>query len=214
MTFKKSYYFSHDYHARHDPKLERLRMELGPVSDGIFWDLVEMLYEENGYLSIQDIPLYSKMLNTNEQVLNKVVTNLFVVDGDRFYNQSLLDRLEHINNICGKRSFAGKASGKARQKNICSTSVEHMSNIRERGERGDKEKKINNKELFGEFVYLTTNEYTQLVAWYGEQGAKKRIENLNTYIGAKGKKYKSHYHTILMWENKNAGSTGTGFKKP
>lgn len=129
---KNTYYFPHDYHARHDPKLERLRMELGPISDGIFWDIVEMLYEEGGYLTISDIPLYSKMLNTDEHMLNKVVNTLFLTDGDRFYNQSLLDRLEHLQNVIEKRGLAGKASGKARQKNTCLTNDEHLSNNRER----------------------------------------------------------------------------------
>jgi hypothetical protein len=29
--------------------------------------------------------------------------------------------------------------------------------------------------------------------------AKEKIERLNNYIGSSGKKYKSHYHTILNW---------------
>ncbi|MFA5392055.1 MAG: Lin1244/Lin1753 domain-containing protein, partial [Candidatus Omnitrophota bacterium] len=62
---KETYYFPHDYHARHDPKLERLRIEMGPVSDGIFWNLVEMLYEQGGYLQLKDVPIYSKMLNAD-----------------------------------------------------------------------------------------------------------------------------------------------------
>lgn len=136
---KQSYYFPHDYHARHDPKLEKLRMELGPISDGIFWDLVEMLYEENGYLSVKDIPIYAKMLNTDEHMLNKVINELFLKDGDRFYNKSLLDRLEHLNDVIYKRQLAGEASGKARQKNKSGTSVEHLSNTIDKGDREIKE---------------------------------------------------------------------------
>jgi hypothetical protein len=125
---KQSYYFPHDFHARHDPKLERLRMEIGPISDGIFWDLVEMLYEEGGYLLIADIPVYAKMLNTDEHMLNKCINILFLKDGDRFYNQSLLDRLNHLQNVIDKRSLAGKKSANVRKMNTCSTSVEHLSN--------------------------------------------------------------------------------------
>lgn len=137
---KNSFYFPHDYHARHDPKLERLRMEVGPVSDGIFWNIVEMLYEEGGYLNTQDIPLYAKMINADEQMFNKVVNNLFITDGERFYNQSLLDRLNHINKVREERRISGKASGKARQTNTCSTSDEHLrNNIKE--SKVNKEKK-------------------------------------------------------------------------
>jgi len=99
---KNSYYFPHDYHARHDPKLERLRMDIGPVGDGIYWDLVEMLYEEDGYLPLKDIPLIAKTLNTTKELVEKVInqSNLFIKQGDTFTSQSLLNRLKHIS---GKR---------------------------------------------------------------------------------------------------------------
>lgn len=96
---KDTYYFPHDYHARHDPKLEDLRMEIGPVGDGIYWDLVEMLYEQGGYLPLKNIPLFAKVLNTTEELLEKVIktSELFVVNGDNFYSESLIARLKHIN---------------------------------------------------------------------------------------------------------------------
>ena len=96
---KNSYYFPHDYHARHDPKLERLRMDMGPLGDGIYWNLVEMLYEEGGYLRIKDIPLIALSMRTTIELLTKVVTEseLFEVNKDVFYSESLLERLNHIN---------------------------------------------------------------------------------------------------------------------
>ncbi len=97
---KSSYYFPHDYHARHDPKLEKLRMEIGPVGDGIYWDLVEMLYEEGGYLPLKNMPLIAKALNTTEELVNKVVKSaeLFEIKRDKFYSESALRRLKHIKN--------------------------------------------------------------------------------------------------------------------
>lgn len=61
-----------------------------------------------------------------------------------------------------------------------------------------------NKDQFLSFVFLTKEEYAKLIAKFGEEGTKKRIYDLNNGIGSKGYKYKSHYHTILSWENKNA----------
>jgi hypothetical protein len=68
-----------------------------------------------------------------------------------------------------------------------------------------KNDKNNNKDkqLFLEFVYLTDDEYGKLLDKFGEQGVKDRIEKLNNYIGSKGTKYKSHYHTILTWANRD-----------
>jgi hypothetical protein len=65
-----------------------------------------------------------------------------------------------------------------------------------------KEKNVN-KNTYSECVLLTDNEYQKLIAQFGEQGTKIRIQNLNDYILSVGKKYVSHYHTILNWERKN-----------
>jgi len=58
------------------------------------------------------------------------------------------------------------------------------------------------KEKFLDFVFLTIEENEKLISKFGETGTKEWIERLNEYVGSKGKKYKSHYHTILMWANK------------
>jgi len=62
--------------------------------------------------------------------------------------------------------------------------------------------------IFGEFknVFLTNKEFEKLKASFGEAGANQRIENLSSYVASKGKKYKSHYATILTWERKNKKS--------
>ena len=59
------------------------------------------------------------------------------------------------------------------------------------------------KEKYSEFVSLTEDEYSKLIEKFGESDTKDKIENLNNYIGSTGKKYKSHYHTILNWSKKN-----------
>jgi len=53
-------------------------------------------------------------------------------------------------------------------------------------------------------------EFEKLKTQFGEKGTNERIENLSQYIASKGKKYKSHYATILTWERKNnPGSKNT-----
>jgi hypothetical protein len=183
MAIKNTYYFPHDYHARHDPKLERLRMEFGPVTDGIFWDIIEMLYEENGYLLVRDIPMYAKMINATENILNKVIETAFLTDGERFYNQSLLDRLEHINNIREERRAAGELSGKARQKNTCSTNAEQLgNNIKE---SKVKESKVNNKKLKPlDFSYLEKTNIENLIKTFGSKDA--------VIVHLKGMRFREH----------------------
>ena len=63
---------------------------------------------------------------------------------------------------------------------------------------------IVSKKQFFTYVWLEPAQYDKLVTQFGEEDARARILALNNYIGAKGNKYKSHYHTIMMWANKDA----------
>jgi hypothetical protein len=53
---------------------------------------------------------------------------------------------------------------------------------------------------YAEFVSMTNDEYSSLVAKLGDENKVKRcIEILDNYKGANGKKYKSDYRAILNW---------------
>lgn len=69
----------------------------------------------------------------------------------------------------------------------------------------DKSSKENTpiKTRYLDYVLLKDEEYIKLVELMGESKLTKLIENLNNYIGSKGKKYKSHYHTLRNWYNKD-----------
>lgn len=64
-----------------------------------------------------------------------------------------------------------------------------------------REEQAPQKIQLGEFknVYLLEDELQKLNTKYGVEAAKQKIESLSSYIASKGKKYKSHYATILMW---------------
>lgn len=68
------------------------------------------------------------------------------------------------------------------------------------------EKRIEEKKknTYMEFVLLTDEQHQKLIERFGTNGTKLRIEELNNAIGSKGLKYKSHYHTILAWDNRNS----------
>ena len=55
------------------------------------------------------------------------------------------------------------------------------------------------KYKYGEYVLLSREEYKKLVEKDGESFVKACIERLDNYIGSSGKKYVSHYRTILSW---------------
>ena len=92
---KEAIYFSHDYNARNDPRLMRLIMKEGMEGIGIYWCIIEMLYEEDGILPTE----YDRIafdLRTDADVIKSVVNDfeLFVVNEDCFYSESVNKRLK------------------------------------------------------------------------------------------------------------------------
>jgi len=93
---KDTFYFSHDYHARSDRKILRLRMKHGMVGVGIYWCVVEMLYEESGYLLHSDYERISFELQADVRVVTSVLRDfeLFEYNDENFWSESVLNRLK------------------------------------------------------------------------------------------------------------------------
>lgn len=72
-----------------------------------------------------------------------------------------------------------------------------------------KNKKEIIKEKFGEFenVFLSADEFQKLKSKLGVE-TESYIERLSSYIASSGKRYKSHYATILSWTQKDAKNSG------
>ncbi|MBF0540579.1 MAG: hypothetical protein HQK91_03895 [Nitrospirae bacterium] len=65
------------------------------------------------------------------------------------------------------------------------------------------------KQLHLEYVWLTSLEFQNLIEKNGLELTHSMISRLNSYIGSKGAKYKSHYYTILSWIDHDKKSTST-----
>ncbi|HEC64931.1 hypothetical protein LCGC14_1098180 [marine sediment metagenome] len=68
-------------------------------------------------------------------------------------------------------------------------------------------KEKNVKEVYGEFknVSLSLKEFSKLKDNYGAPGVDDMVERLDRYVESTGKKYKSHYATMLNWFAKEKG---------
>ena len=75
------------------------------------------------------------------------------------------------------------------------------------------EKEKPTKEKFSEFVLLKQEEHEKLIEKFGEKETTQMIERLNNYIGSSGRRYKSHYHTILQWAEKDKKENKTDGQK-
>jgi hypothetical protein len=91
---KITFYFPHDYHARNDMKLVKLRMKQGHAGIGIYWQLIEMLYENGGTMQTQ-YDCIADALRTDSDCITDIITNydLFTIEGEIFYSQSVIKRI-------------------------------------------------------------------------------------------------------------------------
>ena len=82
----------------------------------------------------------------------------------------------------------------------CNNNVTKCNSIQDIDKDIDKDIEKDKKEKFGEFnnVMLTKEEYKKLE----NANLILYIERLSSYIASTGKKYKSHYATILNWSRK------------
>lgn len=108
-------YFSHDYNARNDPKLIKLQMFMGHEGKGIFWDLIEMMYEQAGFLHLSQCDCYAFALRTDSDKVKRVIEEFDLFENDKvnFWNESVLKRLK----IRTEKSSRAKGSAENRWKN-------------------------------------------------------------------------------------------------
>lgn len=111
---KTAYYFSHDCNARNDEKILMLRAEYGWLGYGLFWALIEMMFENTEtsirHNSVKGIAMgYNIDITVLQSVINTAITEgLFVSDGDTFWSESLRLRKQTLVDSRKKWSEAGK----------------------------------------------------------------------------------------------------------
>ena len=105
---KESYFFSHDYNARQDPKMQEVLMDYGVAGIGIYWCIIEQLYEQGGRLLLSNIKAIAFSLHANIDDVRSIVENygLFDNDGVEFWSPSVSRRLESRKQTAEKRTKA------------------------------------------------------------------------------------------------------------
>jgi Domain of unknown function (DUF4373) len=92
---KETFWFKHDLNARGDKEMIRVRMKMGMLGIGLYWCIVEMLYEEGGYLLRSEYERIAFELQSKESDVTKLIEtyNLFQFDDTRFWSNSALVRI-------------------------------------------------------------------------------------------------------------------------
>lgn len=150
-------YFSHDYYARTDPKLVRLAMQYGMEGLGIYWCIIEMLYESDGYIDISECERIAFELRTDsERIASIIRSNVFSIAGEKFYSESVLNRMEKR----AAKSEKASISAQSRWRNNSGDDANAMRTQCERNAIKVNKSKVNNnkREDIGSKFFLMISE--------------------------------------------------------
>jgi hypothetical protein len=125
MTKKRAQYFPHDYNARNDPKLQELLMECGLDAIGLYWCIVEMLYEQGGKIPLKACKGIAFTLHADIEKMMRMINEfgLFQQDEECFWSNSINARLGKIEEITEQRRKAIQM----RWGNKCNTNVSNFN---------------------------------------------------------------------------------------
>ena len=100
----KKTYFIHQSNSFQDYKIIKMRSKLGIESYGIFWALLELLFNEENKLCIDDYDALAFSLQCDSNILKQVIEDfdLFVVQDGCFYSKRLNEHIEEINTKSNK----------------------------------------------------------------------------------------------------------------
>nr|UWI02479.1 MAG: protein of unknown function DUF4373 [Bacteriophage sp.] len=171
---KDTFYFQHDYNARSDPKLQEVLIEHGAMGLGVFWCIVEQLYEQGGCLPLKLCKSIAFALHVESTVVESIVHDfgLFQNDGEMFWSNSVKSRLDKRKTISETRKLAAIKRWKSVQ-NIQEQSNSNANALQDISKGKEiKGKEIDNKENIKEKS--------------GHRFSPPTIEEIRLYILEKG----------------------------
>lgn len=151
---KDTFYFQHDYNARNDPKLQEVLIEHGATGLGVFWCIIEQLYEQGGQLSLRSCKSIAFALHVDCKVVESVVQDfdLFKTDGTSFWSNSVIARLDRRKEVSERRRKAAESRWKSRgmeqeQSNIDANAQQKQCNVYPKERKGKEIKESTSNEV-------------------------------------------------------------------
>jgi len=195
---KDTFYFSHDYNARNDEKIKMLIRKHGMIGYGVFWAIVEDLYNNANALRT-DYDGIAYDLRLHSDIVKSVVNDfdLFEINGDYFGSSSVQARLDQRNekSLSARKSASYRWNKKEEDANALQTLSEGNAK-KERKGKEIKGKEINNtvpplqefleyckknleqnKFVYSEYEYSLKSKYDTWVANGWKDGHNKQIKD-------------------------------------
>lgn len=187
-------WFRHETDAHQNLKLQSVIEKFGLVGIGYYWCCVELVGKEGEKFKIpqkKDWKTYfKKFLNieiSKQDEFLEYFAKIDLIDKKSLNKGDLhIPKLEDRQDDYTKK--VRRISGQD------TDNIPLQDNTKQDNTKQD-------KKVYGEFskVRLSDTEYQKLIEKLGDSTAKEMIERLDSYVASKGKKYSSHYATILNW---------------
>jgi hypothetical protein len=199
---KDTYYFSHDYNSRNDHKIKRLISKHGYLGYGLFWAIIEDLYNNANALQT-DYESIAFDLRTSENIIESIINDfdLFVIEDNSFGSLSVERRLNERLIKSQKASKSALSRWNKSKENANALQTQSDSNaIKERKVNENKENK--NKYGKNSNILLYETEFLKLCEDYTKEKVEKAIDYLSDWGLEKPKQfkeYKNHNLTLRRW---------------
>ena len=107
---KKRLTFPHEYNARNNPKLQNVLSALGLEGIGLYWCLIEQLYEQGGKIPINQCNCIAFALHLDCNCIERIINDfgLFETDGQYFWSNRVLDAINQQVSLSEKRKSASQ----------------------------------------------------------------------------------------------------------
>ena len=188
----KKTYLQHQSNSFTDIKIIKMRSKLGMEAYGIFWALLELLFNEENKLCIDDYAVLAFSLQCDEDKLKSVIEDfdLFIIEDGCFYSKRLNNHIDTINS----KSIKAKESASKRWNNANAKRTHSDSNAsRVEYSKEDKSKvKKNNKKGVDYYNDISFPDY------YDIHYAKRIEQDVN-----KTKEYHEHLRSIGYIQQRN-----------
>ena len=123
----KKTYLQHQSNSFTDIKIIKMRSKLGIESYGIFWALLELLFNEENKLCIDDYSVLAFSLQCDADKLKSVIEDfdLFIIEDNCFYSKRLNEHIDTINS----KSLKAKESINKRWEKIRTNNDSNTSRV-------------------------------------------------------------------------------------
>ncbi|HEY9542984.1 Lin1244/Lin1753 domain-containing protein [Prevotella sp.] len=178
---KEVFYFQHDYNARNDPKLQDVLIEHGVGGIGVFWCIIEQMYEQDGFLPLKSCKSIAFALHIDCNLVESVVLDfgLFQNDGTNFWSNSVKSRLDKRKEVKEARKNAALKRWESIRKMQMQSKgdANAIQDISKEKERKGKESKVNN---------TISNDIEMEKAKSAKRFRSPTLQEVQNYISEKG----------------------------